>query len=84
MQIIPNVPGLMRVAPAPPRQLPPELMLRSFDFGVSPGQTYRYRARVVVNARPRFGRLKEVTRGVESTDGRRDRAVILHEVHDAS
>jgi hypothetical protein len=40
--------------------LPPELMLRCFDFSVSPGQTYRYRARIVVDARPKLSRLKEV------------------------
>ena len=56
-----TVPGMMGQAPARPRQLPPELMLRSLDFSVSPGQTYRYRARVVVDARPRFGRrLREI------------------------
>jgi len=59
-QLPPNVQGMMVGAPARPRQLPPELMLRSLDFSVSPGQTYRYRARVVADARPRFGRLKEV------------------------
>ena len=57
---IPSVPGLMGGAPSRQRSLLPELMLRSLDFSVSPGQTYRYRARVVVDARPRYGRLREV------------------------
>jgi hypothetical protein len=60
VQVLPNAPGMRGGAPARPRQLPAELMLRSFDFSVSPGRTYRYRARVVVNARPRYGRLREV------------------------
>jgi hypothetical protein len=51
---------MLGAVPAPPPQLPPELMLRSFDFSVLSGQTYRYRAHVVVDARPRYGRLTEV------------------------
>jgi hypothetical protein len=43
-------------APAAPRPLPPELMLRSFDFTVVPGQTYRYRARVVARSEIQSGR----------------------------
>jgi hypothetical protein len=46
-QPTPGIPGMMRQRQAVPRQLPPELMMRSFDFSVSPGHTYRYRARVV-------------------------------------
>jgi RNA polymerase sigma factor (sigma-70 family) len=43
-------------APTPPRPLPPELMLRSFDFTVVPGQTYRYRVRVVARSGIQSGR----------------------------
>jgi RNA polymerase sigma factor (sigma-70 family) len=35
-----------------PRPEPAELMLRQFDFSVERGQTYRYRARLVVLAHP--------------------------------
>ena len=45
--------GMMGGDPEPgtadrPGQDPPVLMLRTFDFTVEPGRTYRYRARVVV------------------------------------
>lgn len=38
----------VRGQPATSQQFPPDLMLRSLDFSVTPDQTYRYRARVVV------------------------------------
>ncbi|MGC8641533.1 MAG: hypothetical protein ACP5XB_16835, partial [Isosphaeraceae bacterium] len=41
-------PGMMLSRPSAPRQFPPEVMMRSFDFSAMPGETYRYRARVVV------------------------------------
>jgi hypothetical protein len=52
-------PNLMLQAGARPQQLPRELMFRSLDFSVSPGRTYRYRARLVVDARTRLSRLGE-------------------------
>jgi hypothetical protein len=58
-QVSPPAPGLMPQALARPRQLPHELMFRSLDFSVSPGRTYRYRARLVVDARTRLSRLGE-------------------------
>ncbi len=39
----------------PQRDRPPVLMVRSFDFTVEPGRTYRYRARVVL-FNPHFDR----------------------------
>jgi len=51
-------PGFGRAALRARRPEPPLLMLRQFDFSVEPGQTYRYRARLVVwDTR---GRRKEV------------------------
>jgi hypothetical protein len=46
----------LRSPDARPRAVPPELMIRTFDFGVQPGHTYRYQARLVVLARARFAR----------------------------
>ncbi len=60
VQTLPDISGKIGGASTPRQPLPPELMLRSFDFSVSTGQTYRYRARIVVRGRPEVGRPREV------------------------